>query len=153
MTDDTKPVVPVVAPVTAGSGVAVSNPTLPTSPRVKEFDIPKFVLDNYASLIDLIIATKSMDDKERQYWFHILPIMTKPQVDKLVTILNTEKQKLAQIDEQYGKKMKDATDKRAEFYEEEAHKQKMQKLKQDEVTFETEDKATEEELLKKLSDV
>jgi len=43
-----------------------------------------------------------MDDKERQYWFHILPVMNEEQVAKLQGILDNEKQKLAEIDKKYS---------------------------------------------------
>jgi hypothetical protein len=66
------------------------------------FDIPAAVKEKYPDLIDLIIETKSMDDKERQYWFHILPVMNEQQVEKLRTILLNEKNKLAEIDKKYS---------------------------------------------------
>lgn len=72
------------------------------NPAQAKFDIPAAVKEKYPDLIDLIIETKSMDDKERQYWFHILPVMNVQQVEKLKTILLNEKSKLAEIDQKYS---------------------------------------------------
>jgi len=122
----------------------------PKNPRASEFDIPKFVVEKYPDLIDLIIDTKSMDDKERQYWFHILPIMSDAQVNKLVNILTTEKKKLAEIDRQYSSKLNDIQKKRISFWEEQSYKDRMKKLRTNEKSAEQVEAEKEAELLKEL---
>lgn len=134
-----------------GLGASGGDPQI--HPRAKEFDIPKFVMSKHAALINMILETKSMDDKERQYWFHILPIMSTKQVDKLRAILNKEKTKLSQIDQQYKNKIAGIQKDKVNKWEEKGLKEKFAKIKKQEQSAEEEEKAAEEELLKKLEDI
>lgn len=118
-----------------------------------QFDIPKFVKENYADLVPLIIETKSMDDKERQYWFHILPVMSEAQVTKLRNILAKEKQKLAAIDKEYSEKLSDMQTKRISHWESESYKKKLESVKEQELTAEEQEKQAEENLLKELDNI
>lgn len=52
-------------------------------------------------LVPLILTTESMDDDERQYWFDILPSMTKEKRDRLEEILTTEWKKLSALEDKY----------------------------------------------------
>lgn len=56
-------------------------------------------------LIKLILATESMDDSERQYWFDILPSMNDDQIKRLYDILETEKKKLDELEQKYQKEI------------------------------------------------
>ncbi|MDR1988170.1 MAG: hypothetical protein LBQ24_05560 [Candidatus Peribacteria bacterium] len=47
-----------------------------------------------------------MEDDEKQYWFDIMPSMTNDQIDRLFNILDTEKKKLAALDEKYKSEIK-----------------------------------------------
>ena len=49
----------------------------------------------------MILATESMDDDERQYWFDIMPSMTDSKIDRLFSILDTEKKKLEELEVKY----------------------------------------------------
>lgn len=140
-------------PAQVGAAAGATPPVTgngPVSKRLSEFDIPKFVYSNYPQLIDLIIETKSMDDKEKQYWFHILPIMNQQQVGKLTTILNTEKEKLVAIDKQYNQKLGEIQSKRVSYWEEQSFKQKAQQLKTAEKGSEIEEQTKEAQLLQQL---
>ena len=64
----------------------------------KNFIIPDNIQNTYPELVKMILATDSMDDNERQYWFDILPSMTDEQVDRLYNILDTEKRKLDDLE-------------------------------------------------------
>lgn len=55
----------------------------------------------YPRLIELVVATESMDDSERQYWFDILPSMNADQVQRLTDILETERKKLDELEKKY----------------------------------------------------
>lgn len=55
----------------------------------------------YPRLIELVLATESMDDSERQYWFDILPSMNADQVQRLTDILETERKKLDELEKKY----------------------------------------------------
>ena len=65
----------------------------------------------YPELIQLIIATESMDDDERQYWFDIMPSMTDAQIDRLFDILETERKKLQELEIKYQKEIKSLNEK------------------------------------------
>lgn len=77
----------------------------------KVFNISDEILAQYKELIDLILATESMDDDERQYWFDILPSMTNEQIDRLFNILDTEKKKLQKLEEKYQNEIKNLNEK------------------------------------------
>lgn len=55
----------------------------------------------YPELSRLVIATESMDCNEKQYWFDLLPSMTDEQINKLFTILDTERSKLEELEIKY----------------------------------------------------
>jgi len=130
----------------AGSGqTGISNTT--------EFDIPAVVQEKYADLVALILETKSMDDKERQYWFHILPVMNQDQVDKLNTILNNEKQKLAEIQTKYGQPAAATPESTYTPIDEEALKQKMENIKNLEAENNKSEAAKEAALLAELENL
>jgi hypothetical protein len=59
----------------------------------------------------MILATESMDDDERQYWFDIMPSMTDSQIDRLFNILDTEKKKLEELEIKYQEEIKDLNEK------------------------------------------
>jgi hypothetical protein len=59
------------------------------------------VQTKYPRLIELLLATESMDDSERQYWFDILPSMNADQVQRLTDILETERKKLDELEKKY----------------------------------------------------
>jgi hypothetical protein len=52
-----------------------------------------------------------MDDDERQYWFDILPSMTNEQIDRLYSILDTERKKLEKLEEKYQDEIKNLNEK------------------------------------------
>lgn len=64
--------------------------------------VPDEVKNKFPDLARMIVASQSMDDEERKYWFSVLPIMTKEQIAELRDILETEKKKLADIDKKYA---------------------------------------------------
>lgn len=63
--------------------------------------IPPDVQAKFPDLVTEILASKSMDDEERNYWFSVLPVMTEPQIAELKGILDDEQKKLAAIDRKY----------------------------------------------------
>ncbi len=75
--------------------------------------VPQSVRDAFGDLVDLIIASESMNDDERRYWIDILPVMTPEQVSKLRDILVREKDQLAAIDAKYSKDMESLADAKA----------------------------------------
>lgn len=77
----------------------------------KSFTVSDELQAKYPELIDLIIATESMDDDERQYWFDIMPSMTDAQIDRLFDILETERKKLQELEVKYQKEIKSLNEK------------------------------------------
>lgn len=77
----------------------------------KVFTVSDELQAKYPELIQLIIATESMDDDERQYWFDIMPSMTDPQIDRLFDILETERKKLQELEVKYQKEIKSLNEK------------------------------------------
>ena len=67
-----------------------------------EFHIIEEVKIRYPELIEMILATESIDDKERQYWFDILPSMTEAQITRLFEILANERRQLDDLNEKYS---------------------------------------------------
>lgn len=65
----------------------------------------------HPDLVKLILATESMDDTERQYWFDILPSMNEDQVTRLYDILETEKKKLDELELKYQKEIESLNNK------------------------------------------
>ncbi len=73
----------------------------------KRFQVQKQMLDERPKLILLILRTESMEDDERQYWFDILPSMSTSQKDRLFDILETERKKLAALEEKYMREIRE----------------------------------------------
>jgi preprotein translocase subunit SecD len=138
---------------TQSGGTGSDDGNTPIHPRAAEFDIPKFVQKKHSDLINLVFETKSMDDKERQYWFHILPIMSEKQVEKLRNILNKEKSKLSTIDNQYKKKITDMQKEKANKWEQQNIKKKFEAIHKKEASHEELEQAAEAQLLKQLENM
>lgn len=77
----------------------MSDPT----PSASGLQIPDETRVKFGHLIELIQASESMNNEEKQYWINILPIMTQDQLKNLEDILVNEKKQLAAIDAKYTK--------------------------------------------------
>ena len=79
----------------------------PSSKKLEvKFIIEDKIYDKNNELISLIFKTESMDDTERQYWFDIMPSMSKDQIKRLFDILDTERKKLEALEAQYQEEIK-----------------------------------------------
>jgi hypothetical protein len=70
-----------------------------------------------------------MDDDERQYWFDIMPSMTDEQIDRLYSILDTEKKKLEKLEEKYQNEIKNLNEKHLIEWQEFQMKDSKKKIK------------------------
>jgi hypothetical protein len=122
-----------------------------SQPKPEKYSIPKFVKENYGDLVELIKSTESMDDQEREYWFQILPIMNKEQIDKLKNILNTEKDQLAALDQEYEQELNRLNEKHLLEWKEFESKEKTKAIREAEAANEVDEKQMEEDLLSKLN--
>ena len=119
----------------------------------ENYAIPALVKEKFPDLIQLIKETESMNDEERDYWFQILPIMTEEQIRKFRDILVNEKQQLTNLDQEYEQELQKLNDKHMIEWKEFETKEKRKTLTSAEQTSKAQEKAEEEELLKRLSQV
>ena len=75
------------------------------------FTILDEIQQQYPELVKLVLATESMDNNEKQYWFDILPSMTDDQVDRLFDILETERKKLEELELKYQEEIRNLNEK------------------------------------------
>ena len=75
------------------------------------FTIIDEIQAQYPELVGLVLATESMDNSEKQYWFDILPSMTDDQVDRLFDILETERKKLEELEIRYQEEIRNLNEK------------------------------------------
>jgi len=117
---------------------------------IADFNITEELQVKYPELITLILATESMDDDERQYWFDIMPSMTDDQIDRLFNILETEKKKLEELEVKYQKEIKDLNEKHLIEWQEFQMKDSKKKIKAQEAKDKKEDP---EDILAALNDL
>ncbi len=122
-------------------------------PGADKFDISPAVMQQHGELVKLVLATESMNDEEREYWFQILPIMTDEQVQNLRDILVNEKQQLAQLDQEYEQELNRLNEKHMVEWKEFEAKEKRRSLEAAEQAEEEKESAAEEELLKQLEEL
>jgi Na+/phosphate symporter len=118
----------------------------------KTFKISDEALARYKELIDLIIATESMDNEERQYWFDIMPSMTDEQIDRLYNILETERKELQKLEVRYQEEIKNLNEKHLLEWQEFQMKKAKQKVNQAKAKEKGEDKDPDE-ILEMLNDL
>lgn len=105
----------------------------------KTFKVSDEVLAKYDELVKMILATESMDDDERQYWFDIMPSMTDVQVDRLYNILDTERKKLQELEVKYQEEIKDLNEKHLIEWQEFQMKDSKKKIAKAEAKQKTDD--------------
>jgi len=85
---------------------------------------------DYPELIKLILKTDSMDNEEKQYWFDIMPSMNDDQIDRLFTILETERRKLEELELKYQDEIKSLNEKHLIEWQEYQTKDNQKKIKE-----------------------
>jgi len=116
----------------------------------KEFTITDEVQTQYPELIKMILATESMDDAERQYWFDIMPSMTDEQIDRLYNILDTERKKLQDLEKKYQTEIKQLNEKHLIEWQNFQMKDNKKKIAAEEASDKAEDA---EDVLSMLKDL
>jgi tetratricopeptide (TPR) repeat protein len=82
------------------------EPTLSDSLKSNNLTVnDESFLKTQTELISLIIDTESMDKDEKQYWLHQLPNLADEQISRLLNILRTEKEKLANLEEDHQEEL------------------------------------------------
>lgn len=116
----------------------------------KTFTVSDESQAQYSELITLIVHTDSMDDSERQYWFDIMPSMTDEQVDRLFNILDTEKNKLEELETKYQQEIKQLNEKHLIEWQDFQTKDSKKKIAAEEAKDGTDDA---DDVLKMLNDM
>jgi hypothetical protein len=132
------------------SAIATQQQSTQSSGSGSPYIIDPAVLEKHTELVELIKTAESMDDKERQYWFDLLPVMNEDQIQNLNNILSTEKKKLADIDKKYDKKMEKVTQKYLTKWKGSKHAEHRKKLSQQEDSHREEAHSEAENLLEGL---
>jgi hypothetical protein len=115
--------------------------------------VPADVRAKFGELVDLIVASESMNDDERRYWIDILPVMNDDQVSKLRDILARERDQLAAIDAKYAKDMTQIADAQSVKAIGEERKQRHQTRAAGEAEVRAKEEQTAEGLLDEMNNV
>jgi len=116
-----------------------------------KYSVPTIVKEKFPDLVQLIKETESMNDEERDYWFQILPIMTEEQIRKFRDILLNEKIQLQKLDKEYEQELNRLNEKHMLEWKEFEMREKRKAIKTAELKSQEEERAAEEELLRRLS--
>lgn len=117
--------------------------------RERTYYVSDEVQAKYPELVKLVINTESMEPEEKQYWFDIMPSMTDEQIDRLYSILETERRRLEELEEKYQEEIKALNEKHMIEWQE--YQSNERKKVRDEEAKDTEEDA--EEVLKMLDDL
>ena len=115
--------------------------------------IPADIAQKFGDLIELIKASRSMDDSERQYWIDVLPIMSEDQIQNLRDILDNEKKQLAEAETAYSEGMQEAVKNVAVAFDEEGYQEKKHARLEAEKQHEAEEKEHEAAILAEIENL
>lgn len=113
--------------------------------------IPDDIVQQYPELIEMIKASRSMNDEERQYWVDALAIMSEDQVKNLYNILDNERKQIQAAEENYKKNSGGIPKKLSVAFDSAAYKEKKFARLEAEKRFEEEEKMEEQSLLEQLA--
>ena len=117
---------------------------------LSDFVITDEVLQKYKDVVNLIIASETISDKDqKQYWIDSLEDMDDDQMNSLLSILNEEQDWLKKISDEFNEDL-------AKEKSEEAEKERIKKREEreeKEKMAEEEDEDIEEDLLAELDDL
>jgi hypothetical protein len=122
------------------------------TPATSGLTIPDDVQKRFPQLVELIKASESMNNEERQYWINILPIMTEEQIKNLFEILDNERKQLAAIDAKYQNEMQKIGDTESVKVTEEDRRKKREARKSSEASASQQESQATEDLLKKIEE-
>ncbi|MFH0838032.1 MAG: hypothetical protein V1880_02090 [Patescibacteria group bacterium] len=113
-------------------------------------NVPPDIMERFGELVELIKASRSMDDSERQYWVDVLPIMSEDQIENLRGILDNEKKQLAEAAAAYSEGMKKTVKNIAHEFDEEAYREKKRARLEAERIVEEQESANEAATLEEI---
>lgn len=116
-----------------------------------EYDIPDSILEENADLVELILQSKSINEKnEKQSWFNLYPLMNQEQIDKLRDILTREKEKLAEIEARYQAKQEEIKKKYEQTYASGAYQQQQISIRESETAARKQEELEADALLNQI---
>lgn len=115
------------------------------------YNIPDTMLEADADVVVLVLESKSISDqKEKQSWFDLYPLMNQWQIDKLRDILTREKQKLAEIEAKYQAKQEEIKKRYEETYASGAYQQQQDKIRNSEIASRQQEEVEADALLNQI---
>jgi len=121
--------------------------------NIDDLNIPEDTKTQFPELIEMVKISSSMDNKEKQYWIDVLPIMTDDQIDNLREILNNEKKQINEVNTKYNKDVEGAKENALNQFNSEEYKEKKRIRLEAEKLDEEKESETEEDLLSALDDL
>ena len=118
---------------------------------VSEYNIPDTMLESDADVVVLVLESKSISNqKEKQSWFDLYPLMNQEQIDKLKDILTREKQKLAEIEAKYQAKQEEIKKRYEETYASGAYQQQQDRIRNSEFASRQQEEVEADALLNQI---
>ena len=113
--------------------------------------IPDDMLQTNPDLVVLVLESKSISEqKEKQSWFDLYPLMNQDQIDKLRDILTREKQKLAEIEARYQAKQEEIKKKYEQTYASWAYQQQQDRIRNSEIATRQQEEVEADALLNQI---
>ncbi len=113
--------------------------------------IPDDMLQTNPDLVVLVLESKSINEqKEKQSWFDLYPLMNQDQIDKLRDILTREEQKLAEIEARYQAKQEEIKKKYEQTYASWAYQQQQDRIRNSEIATRQQEEVEADALLNQI---
>ena len=115
------------------------------------YSIPDDMLQTNADLVVLVLESKSISEqKEKQSWFDLYPLMNQEQIDKLRDILTREKEKLAEIEAKYQARQEEIKRRYEQTYASGAYKQQQDRIRSSEIASRQQEEVEADALLNQI---
>lgn len=115
------------------------------------YSIPDDMLQTNPDLVVLVLESKSISEqKEKQSWFDLYPLMNQEQIDKLRDILTREKEKLAEIEAKYQARQEEIKRKYEQTYASGAYQQQQDRIRNSEIASRQQEEVEADALLNQI---
>ncbi|GHW02655.1 hypothetical protein AGMMS50249_4410 [candidate division SR1 bacterium] len=116
-----------------------------------KFSISEDFLRTHPDLVTLVLESKSIaEEKEKQSWFDLYPLMNDEQISKLRDILTKEKEKLAEIEAKYQEKQTEIKKKYDKIFSSPEYQQQQANIKAAEQTSKQQETVEADALLDQI---
>ncbi|MBI5421800.1 hypothetical protein HZA44_01550 [Candidatus Peregrinibacteria bacterium] len=126
----------------------MSEPT--QTPAAPSINVSEEVRKKYPELVELIKASQSMTNEERQYWVDVLLIMSEDQIQNLRGILANEKKQVDEANQKLKTGMGEEESKVKIHFDEIRYRERKKMLRETEIKSESEEKQNEAALLEEI---